>query len=255
MSDLTSAHQKGKDEEKTTMARLIKYYLNPQICFTHTLSLSLPFISTRHALLVLICNHQSLPPHTPHQIKPRQRQPTSLIFGFWNFKKKEGTGHLEKSSSSKESNKSSTSRNTHGVGSTSLESRSGGLGASSGASSTTSGSTGSSGGGSGVALGGSYASDGGHAGAGSSLEGLGGGAELGDLVLNRGLLVAVWAIVVADEHILVNVAETDVVVAVALALGDAGLVTGNTGVKDTVIFVSSLALTTAFRLSLFTSWM
>ena len=67
---------------------------------------------------------------------------------------------------------------------------------------------------------------------------MGGTAVRGDLVLYGRLLVAVGAVVVADEDIGVDVTEADEVVGLLVAVVDAGLVAGYAGVDD----VLSLAL-------------
>lgn len=51
---------------------------------------------------------------------------------------------------------------------------------------------------------------------------------------NRRLLVAVRAVVVAHEHVGVNVAQADEVVAFLVAFVDAVLVAGDAGVDDAV---------------------
>lgn len=59
-------------------------------------------------------------------------------------------------------------------------------------------------------------------------------AELSNLVLNRGLLVAIRAVVVAHEHVRVHVAHADEVVWLQVARVDARLVSRDAGVDDAV---------------------
>jgi hypothetical protein len=80
----------------------------------------------------------------------------------------------------------------------------------------------------------SYASDGSHGAGSGSAEGLGSIAVRGDGVLDRGLVLRVGAVVVADENITVDVAQADEVVALLVAVIDAGLVAGDASVDDAV---------------------
>ena len=84
----------------------------------------------------------------------------------------------------------------------------------------------------------SDASDRGHGGRGGGAQGLGGAAVRADRVLDGGTFVAVGAVVVADEHVAVDVAEADEVVSVLLARFDTGLVAFDTGVYDAGVNVS-----------------
>lgn len=83
-----------------------------------------------------------------------------------------------------------------------------------------------------MALGSGYAGDRSHGAGSGSTKGLSGIAVRGDGVLDRGLLLGVGAVVVADEDITVDVAEADEVVTLLVAGVDARLVAGDTGVDD-----------------------
>jgi len=83
-----------------------------------------------------------------------------------------------------------------------------------------------------VALGSGYAGNRSHGAGSGSAEGLSSIAVRGDGVLDRGPVLGVRAVVVADEDIAVDVAEADEVVALLVAGVDAGLVAGDTGVDD-----------------------
>jgi hypothetical protein len=85
-----------------------------------------------------------------------------------------------------------------------------------------------------VALCRSHAGNGCHGCRSSRAKGSGGVAVGSHGVGDWGLVEAVGAVVVADEDVGVGVAEADVVVAVLLAGGDAGLVAVDTGVDDAV---------------------
>ena len=83
-----------------------------------------------------------------------------------------------------------------------------------------------------MALGSSDASDRGHGGRGGGAQRLSGAAVRRDRVLDGRAFVAVGAVVVADEHVAVDVAEADEVVSVLLAGFDAGLVAFDARVYD-----------------------
>jgi hypothetical protein len=83
-----------------------------------------------------------------------------------------------------------------------------------------------------VALGGRNACNGSGGRARSGAQGGGGTAVGGYGVGDRGLVLGVGAVVVADEDVGVDVAEADEVVAVLLAGVDTGFVAGDTGVDD-----------------------
>lgn len=138
--------------------------------------------------------------------------------------------HLQQTSSTKESDQGRTSGCAEGAGSASLERRDSRRGSAASASARagrrSSGRCSSSG------LGSGDRGDGGDGCGGGSAEGLSGVTELGDLVLDRGLLVAVGAVVVADEDVSVDVAHADEVVWLLVARVDTRLVSGDAGVND-----------------------
>jgi hypothetical protein len=78
----------------------------------------------------------------------------------------------------------------------------------------------------------SDASDTSHGAGSRSAHGLGSVAVACYCALDGGTFERVWAVVVADEDVAVDVAEADVVVSVLLARVDAGLVAGQAGVYD-----------------------
>jgi hypothetical protein len=67
-------------------------------------------------------------------------------------------------------------------------------------------------------------------------------AVRGHSVCGRGFLVAVGAVVVADEHIGVDVAQADEVIALGVTGVDTGLVARDTGINDARVFVLALML-------------
>jgi hypothetical protein len=83
-----------------------------------------------------------------------------------------------------------------------------------------------------MALGGRNAGNRRHGGRRSCAQGSRGAAVRGDGVGNGRLLVAVRAVVVADEHVGVHVAQADEVVAFLVARVDARLVAFDAGVDD-----------------------
>ena len=79
-----------------------------------------------------------------------------------------------------------------------------------------------------------YAGDRGHGAGSGGAKGLGSIAVRGDGVLDGGPVLRVGAVVVADEHVTVDVAQADEVVALLVARVDARLVAGDTSVDNAV---------------------
>ena len=81
---------------------------------------------------------------------------------------------------------------------------------------------------------GGYAGDGSHGAGGSGAKRLGSVAVRGNGVLDRGLVERVGAVVVADKHVAVDVAQADEVVGLLVAAVDARLVALHARVYDAV---------------------
>jgi hypothetical protein len=62
----------------------------------------------------------------------------------------------------------------------------------------------------------------------------------GHCVLDRRLLVAVGAVVVADKHVGVGIAQADEIIAVCVAGVDTGFVTGHAGIDDAGMYMLTL---------------